>query len=244
MSADEDYDMRISLNTMGFRNPRAVKKVGIRFSMEELKELVIAILILTFAFAFAWTNDGILFKGLGGIDIGKLLIFIPIAFIAVATAFALHELAHKIVANIYGYPAAFSYSRQGLLFAVLLSVFLGFIIAAPGAVFIYGYPTKKENGVISLAGPLTNTIIGAASISAAIAIAIVNGLSGGDPESLLGFVISVFSLVGFINLFLGAFNLIPIMPLDGAKIWKWSKPVYLLMAVFLFPTVFILMFFI
>jgi Zn-dependent protease len=27
----------------------------------------------------------------------------------------------------------------------------------------------------------------------------------------------------------GGFNMIPVPPLDGSKIWKWSIPVYILM---------------
>jgi Zn-dependent protease len=240
MSKEYDYNMRLSLNSMGFKNPRAVKKVGIRFSIDEFKELGIAILVLTGAFAFSMSNVGILYKGISKIDPIGFLIYLPIALIAVSTAFALHELAHKIVANIYNYPAAFSYSRQGLIIAVLMSVFLGFFIAAPGAVFIYGYPTKKENGIISLVGPLTNLIIGIISFFVAIAIYIINGFSGEIPQSFMGFVFTIFALVGFVNLFLGAFNLIPVMPFDGAKIWKWNKPVYLIMAMILFPLVIML----
>lgn len=242
MPEDEDYDMRLSLNTMGFRNPRAMKRIGIRFSKEELRELGIAVLVLTVAFAYSMSNGGLIYKGIEDIDIGTFLVYLPIAFFAVSTAFALHELAHKILANIYGYPAAFSYSRQGLIFAVVMSIFLGFFIALPGAVFIYGYPTKKENGVISLAGPLTNLVIGVLSLTAGVGMWLTFGFYNGVPESIFGFLFTIFSLVGFVNIFLGAFNMIPVMPFDGAKIWKWSKVVYLIMAFVLFPMVFVLTF--
>jgi Zn-dependent protease len=40
-------------------------------------------------------------------------------------------------------------------------------------------------------------------------------------------------MVGIINLIIGSFNMIPVMPLDGSKIWKWNKAIYLIMLVFL-----------
>jgi Zn-dependent protease len=31
-------------------------------------------------------------------------------------------------------------------------------------------------------------------------------------------------IVGFeVNFFLAGFNMLPIMPLDGAKVWRWNK---------------------
>ncbi|MDG6224417.1 MAG: site-2 protease family protein [Candidatus Thermoplasmatota archaeon] len=232
MGYDDDHDISLSLNSMGFTNPRYTKNraVGIKFSKQEVKELGIAIAVLTVAFAFAVPNRGILMTGLEGLNevaLKSFLFYLPISLVAVSTAFALHEMSHKFVANIYGYPAAFSYSRRGLIFAVLLAIFLGFLIAAPGAVFIYGYPSRKQNGIISLAGPLTNTVVGIIAFTAAV----VAGILG------LGIVFSGLAFVSFINFFLGAFNLIPVMPLDGAKVWKWSKVVYIIMALILFPTV-------
>jgi len=41
---------------------------------------------------------------------------------------------------------------------LLFSLF-GFIIAAPGAVFIRGMITRERNGKISLAGPMTNIVL-------------------------------------------------------------------------------------
>jgi Zn-dependent protease len=96
------------------------------------------------------------------------------------------------------------------------------LVAAPGAVYIFGRPNVKENGIISAAGPFTNLIIGYFSLGALIPLAFVHSyLSTG------AFVIAL------INLFIGAFNMIPMMPLDGSKIWKWNKPVYITMAIFL-----------
>ena len=72
----------------------------------------------------------------------------------------LHELAHKFVAQKYGCVAEFRAFDQMLMLALGLAVLIGVIFAAPGAVMISGMVTRKENGYISVAGPLTNYILG------------------------------------------------------------------------------------
>jgi Zn-dependent protease len=71
--------------------------------------------------------------------------------------------------------------------------------------------TKEENGKISLAGPLTN-----------LALAILFTPLVFIPA------LSEVGLVGVqVNLFLGAFNLIPIFPLDGSKVLDWDWRIWL-----------------
>jgi Zn-dependent protease len=82
---------------------------------------------------------------------------------------------------------------------------------------IVGTVTRDRNGKISLAGPLTNIILallflGAGFFATGILAQLVN----------YGFMI---------NLWLGAFNLIPILNFDGKKILAWSKPVYIAIVV-------------
>jgi Zn-dependent protease len=146
------------------------------------------------------------------------------------TAFVLHELAHKVTANYFGHYAAFSYSKQGLFLAAIVSFLFGFLFAAPGAVFIYGQPTRRENGMISLAGPMTNLVLGI-FFSGLFFVFIVFSLF----IEASSFLASAFFLVASINIFIGAFNMIPVMPFDGAKIWKWNKAIYVLMLVFFIP---------
>jgi Zn-dependent protease len=200
------------------------------FTREELSALAIAVIVLTLCFSVAFMG-GIL--NLIGLKRGEMIEFfaiLPVAFIAVLTAFALHELAHKITANYYGHYAAFSYSKQGLILAAILSFLFGVLFAAPGAVFIYGQPTRKENGIISLAGPLTNLSLGIV-FSMLFFVFVVFSL----VIKVSGFLASAFFLLASINIFIGAFNMIPIMPFDGSKIWKWNKAVYILMLFFFIP---------
>ncbi|WP_245618649.1 hypothetical protein [Methanogenium cariaci] len=75
-------------------------------------------------------------------------------------AFILHEMAHKFTAMKFGYYAAFRKDNGMLLMGVALAALVGVVFAAPGATVIYGQPgrdmSKKENGIISVAGPVVN----------------------------------------------------------------------------------------
>ena len=97
---------------------------------------------------------------------------------------------------------------MGILIALATSL-IGFIFAAPGATYISGLSvSESQNGKISLAGPLTNVSV------ALIFLPFIYALGSFE---LLGF-------IGFsVNMFLAVFNMLPIMPLDGAKVFSWSK---------------------
>jgi len=142
---------------------------------------------------------------------------LPIAALGVGTGFILHELAHKYVAIHYGAKAEFRLWTTGLALAIILPVItLGrFLFAAPGAVYIFDHNTSvKQNGVISLAGPLTNIVLGVVFLVFALSI---------DQTAFFG---TLFSSVASINFFLAFFNLIPIYPLDGSKVFAWNVAVW------------------
>lgn len=103
---------------------------------------------------------------------------------------------------------------MGLAVALFFSV-LGVLFAAPGAVYIQGMISKKQNGHISIAGPVTNLVLG----TGFILIAQVFGVN-----DLIGYGLY---LVGSINLLLAVFNLLPVPPLDGYKVLRWNLPAYI-----------------
>ena len=72
-------------------------------------------------------------------------------------AFVFHELAHRIVARRFGAEAHFVANNGWLLISIVVA-FAGFFIAAPGAVWHRGYLTKRQGGLIALAGPATNLV--------------------------------------------------------------------------------------
>jgi Zn-dependent protease len=180
----------------------------IRFGREELINILIAMGVLIFVF--------FLFL-LPGYDspLNVMLEALGIAVVAVITGFLMHEMAHKFVAQRFGAWAEFRIFPLGLVLAVVFA-FLGFIFAAPGAVYIQGRIGKRENGLISLAGPATNLVFGSVCLALGYIFPITSYLA------------IVLSLVGSINLLLAAFNLIPIPPLDGYKVARWNLPIFLL----------------
>lgn len=170
-----------------------------------------------------------------------------VSAIGTGTGFLLHEMAHKFVAQRYGYWAEYRANRPGLVLIIVMALF-GFILAAPGAVMIYkAHPMsedaywagvssgstgqseaereRKEELWISLAGPLTNIVLAILFFALIISGAATSGLWFGAINFAL-----------FINLVLAAFNLLPFGPLDGAKIWRSSHIVWTVVAV---PTILI-----
>ena len=176
--------------------------------IKEFKGIAISAVALAIAFGIALAG------GLDGLG-NPVYVFqlIGIALLAVSTGFIFHELAHRMVARRFGYIAKFEMWPAGL-FIALVSSLMGFIFAAPGAVvirpgniIIADHKTQMENlGLISIAGPATN-----------IAIAVLFLVLDAIYPTL------IFYLGAYINTWLAIFNLIPFGPLDGAKIFRWSK---------------------
>ncbi|MDD3398268.1 MAG: site-2 protease family protein [Candidatus Methanomethylophilaceae archaeon] len=183
-----------------------------RFSDQEKREISIAVGVLTLAFSF------ILFRGPAIVNVTALnyLAYLLISFLLVLSGFMLHELAHKFMAQRYGAWAEFRMFPSGLMMALVFSM-LGFLFAAPGAVYIQGRITEEQNGLISAAGPATNIVFGAISLLATWMVG----------SGVLAYVLL---LLANINVFLGLFNLIPVHPLDGSKIFSWNPVAYLVLA--------------
>ncbi|KPQ43855.1 MAG: hypothetical protein MPEBLZ_01572 [Candidatus Methanoperedens nitroreducens] len=136
---------------------------SIHTSNTEIIHIIISWLAISYAFAILllWSRSGTrpssdeLFNG----------IFNPlvISLFTVGISFIIHEMSHKIVAQRFGSWAEFRMSPIMLLLMLVLVYQLGILFAAPGAVMIYGGNVgRRENGRISLAGPLSNLILGMA----------------------------------------------------------------------------------
>lgn len=182
-----------------------------RFSREEIKHLLMAWFAISLAFGILNVRGG----NFGFAYPIFLVLSFVVSAITVGIGFLLHELAHKYVAQKYGCWAEFRADQNMLIFAVLMAAFAGFLFAAPGAVFIHGYVTIERNGKISLAGPAVNLILAMIFLSLGIFIPIE--------------IIQYIAIMGFrINSWLALFNMIPLGNFDGIKIWRWSKPAYLI----------------
>ena len=175
-------------------------------SIVEIRDILAALAALTLAFYLVIYGRGI------GPD---TLRYLGLAALSVFAGFLVHELSHKFVARRYGCWAEFRADYRMLGFA-LVTAFFGFLFAAPGAVMIAGNVDRERNGKISLAGPGSNLMIGVACLP----ILFLTGVTGLANDALSG-------LLTF-SVFLAGFNMIPVMPFDGSKIWHWNKPVYIL----------------
>ena len=80
--------------------------------------------------------------------------------------------------------------------------------------------------------PLTNLAISALAFILLIIGAILSAILG-----LPGIILNMIWVVFSINIIIGAFNLIPIGVLDGAKILRWNKIVYAVMVMIFIPAV-------
>jgi Zn-dependent protease len=186
------------------------------FSQQELKDITISILVITAI--LVWPHFWPPLNWL-------------IALLVVVIAFLFHELAHRTVARHFGCVAFYRMSPNGLMFSLLFTLLSGgrlkFIM--PGAVMIYpyvglwgwrrAYLSRREMGLISLAGPAVNLTFGTLCF---LLLHLVT------PSPVLALIL--IWLVG-INGWLAFFNLWPLGALDGRKVFMWNWRVWLIMIV-------------
>jgi Zn-dependent protease len=172
----------------------AASTLKLSFSKTEIKHLSLATGLVTAV--------GLSFNHYRYISVEFLLIFI--------SAFLVHELAHKFLAQSYGSWAEFRTDLYGIMVTAISAIpFIPFKFIAPGAVMI-GLSDKSRFGRVALIGPLTNIVMGFSFILATYIF----------PNYL--YLYSGASFNGWIALF----NLLPFGVLDGQKIFDWNKIVW------------------
>lgn len=214
-----------------------------KISPFERKHLFIAWIALSISFTIAFLAKGGLVSVISNLVNGKqigitgdLLLFAFLAaLIIVGVSFILHELAHKFTAMKFGYWSEFRKSNNMLVISGCLAVLLGIVFAAPGATLISTdgkQLSRRENGLISLAGPVTNIIL---LILFAILMIIGYALGGGAfLQGGFGYVINPAGFIFYlgitgimVNAMFAFFNLLPVGPLDGRKIMQWNPAIYI-----------------
>jgi Zn-dependent protease len=188
-------------------------------SPAEVTQIVIAYVVLTVDLILIFGN----LNALSGFDTSLLYssFFLPlvaVSAVAALTGFVAHEMAHKMSAQRRGFWAEFRLSPIGLLVSIVTAV-LGFLWAAPGATIVSGVDERDREdwGHIALAGPLMNVAFGAAFYVGSVGLFLANS----DSYFWL-------LMLAFVNMWFGTFNLIPIGPLDGRKVLRWSTAVWAL----------------
>jgi Zn-dependent protease len=171
----------------------------IKFSKLEILHLSIATILVTAV--------GLSLNNYRYISWEFLIIFV--------SAFLVHELAHKLLAQFYGGWAEFRTNSYGLLVTAFSAIpFIPFKFIAPGAVVI-DLSDRSKFGRVAFIGPLTNLIMG-----------------------FIFFILShQYPLIGYLyigalfNSWIALFNLLPFGNLDGQKIFSWNKIVWIFMMV-------------
>lgn len=185
----------------------------------ELQEIIVSVLAIAFAFAVAngVVENGVRVDGIAAIGMPYFWLLFAITLVTVGLGFVLHELAHRYVARSYGAYAVYRAWPMGLMLMIVLALIGGPVFAAPGAVYIYSqYISRKENGIISVAGPLTN-------VALALMFAFLSVFVPASSDPLMALAKTAFSIGFSVNVFLALFNMIPIFPLDGSKVFNWDK---------------------
>ena len=170
------------------------------------------------ALIFAWPG-----RGFHILEDPTFLYRFIISLIIVGSSFIFHELAHRTVARYFGAYSEFRAWFEGLILGLILKILIGFTFVAPGAVYIFkDYLTSEEMGIIALAGPLSNVLMAAIFYILSMFF---------PPFNLLYF---IFYFGMYINLYLAAFNLLPIPPLDGSKVLSWNPLIWAIVSLPLF----------
>ncbi len=170
-----------------------------KFSQKEISDLLISWIVLSVAFVLFTRSTN--------------PVFIPQMFFIVGTAFGLHELSHKYVAQSYGLWSEYRKWNFGLLLALLFGLLAyfsgrGILFAAPGAVMIMstGWITPEIEAKTSIAGPLANIAVGA------VAVLI----------RAVGLFYGFLTYLAMINFLLAVFNLLPFPPFDGSTVLRYN----------------------
>jgi len=157
---------------------------------------------------------------------------IIILIISFVVAITVHEAAHAWASNRLGDPTARLMGRLSFnplkhvdIYGTVLIPILLIIIGSP---FIFGWAKpvmfdpynlknpKKDGALIALAGPLTNIIL---AVILSVIFRILN-----NPFFPSIFLLDLLKYTIIINITLAIFNLIPLHPLDGEKIFIGLLP--------------------
>jgi Zn-dependent protease len=157
---------------------------------------------------------------------------VPFRVIAFVIAFSLHEWAHAYAAWKLGDDTA---KREGRLtinpiphidpFGLILILFGPFGWAKPVPVNPLRFRGNKRLGMVyvSAAGPFVNLIL--AIVFAVMFYAVAHsGILAGMNEKAAEAIILTLRFSVLINCALFIFNLLPIHPLDGSKIFRFLSP--------------------
>ena len=164
----------------------------------------------------------------GGFDRFELLIFLASYILLVSVMLPVHELAHAFAATKLGDDTPRWHGRLTLnpfahldLWGTMMLVLFGFGYAKPVPINPRNFRNpRRDMALVALAGPLSNLLMALAVLLLFRVLSFIPGISGT--------VILIASLLAYIvvpiNIGLAVFNLLPIPPLDGSRIFSAFLP--------------------
>ncbi len=166
--------------------------------------------------------------------------FTQLALVAPALLFAMvaHEYAHGYAAMRQGDMTAYQLGR--LTFNPLKHIDPFMTVILPLMLFLVGAPVfggakpvpvnprnyrhyRRGDIIVSMAGVATNVVIALASVPLIILLGLIARYLP-DATRPLAILQQMLQVGILINLFLAAFNLLPIPPLDGSHVFKYLLP--------------------
>ena len=189
----------------------------------ERRDLLISWFAIAAAFMLIFIRGNRLFPEI-------IIFYFILSLFTVGLGFLVHEMAHKYMAIHYGYWAEFVMDATMLTVAIAIAALTGFVFAAPGATMIYGQSlSKRENGIISVIGPVSNLVLFVLfTLLAYVALSFENGI-----------LLTIAGVGMQVNGMLAAFNMLPIGNLDGGKVLAWNPLIFGIVIVLAFGAVYV-----
>lgn len=156
----------------------------------------------------------------GGFDLMGTLLMLP----GLILALTLHEYAHAKVSDRLGDPTPEAEGRLTLNpiahmdpMGTICLLFAGFGWGKPVGINPTYYRNPiRDSAIVAVAGPITNFILGFVLFLAYALVAIF-----APANELINILLTMLLYGAYLNVSLGVFNLIPVPPLDGSKIFAY-----------------------
>lgn len=171
-------------------------------------------------------------RALANVDLQTL--FITILVLTVSLSF--HEFAHAWMANRLGDPTAAEAGRLtmnplkhldpvgSLVFILTRRIGWARPVPVNPARFDRRHTLKKGMMLTSVAGPVSNFLLGTVSLIVYYLVVTIALLRGSIDNTFVSLLLQIFSMFYGANMMLGLFNLLPIPPLDGYKVFGAVLP--------------------